>query len=142
MHYRFNRPRLSSSSRATRHVPRATRRGFTLVELMVAMALTMFIMVILSEAFATGLDVFSQLKAIGDMEESLRAASTALRNDLAADHFIGKRRLSDPDSSGFRPRSLSRSKKKILPFADPSAMCPSQFLDEPRIHVWHQNAPA
>jgi prepilin-type N-terminal cleavage/methylation domain-containing protein len=97
MYYRFNRPGLSSSSRAT-------RRGFTLVELMVAMALTMFIMVILSQAFATGVDVFSQLKAIGDMEENLRAASTTLRSDLAADHFEGKRRLSDPDFYINRPR--------------------------------------
>jgi hypothetical protein len=65
--------------------------------MMVAMALTMFIMVILSQAFATGVDVFGQLKAIGDMEENLRAASTSLRTDLAADHFEAKRRLSDPD---------------------------------------------
>src|SRR5262249_13030922 len=77
--------------------PLAPRRGFTLVEMLVAMALTMFIMVILSEAFATGLDSFRQLKAIGDMEESLRAAATVLRADLAADHYTGKRRLSDPD---------------------------------------------
>src|SRR5262245_54057590 len=47
------------------------RQGFTLVEMMVALALTVFIMVILSEAFVTGLETFRQLKAIGDMEESL-----------------------------------------------------------------------
>jgi prepilin-type N-terminal cleavage/methylation domain-containing protein len=92
----------------TRHDPYARRpaprRGFTLVEMLVAMGLTMFIMVILSEAFATGLDVFTQLKAVGDMEENLRAAATALRSDLAADHFEGKRRLSDPDIHINRPR--------------------------------------
>jgi hypothetical protein len=71
---------------------------------MVAMALTMFIMVILSQAFATGVDVFGQLKAIGDMEENLRAAATSLRGDLAADHFEGKRRLSDPDFLTNPPR--------------------------------------
>jgi prepilin-type N-terminal cleavage/methylation domain-containing protein len=76
---------------------RSPRRGFTLIEMLVAMALTMFIMVILSEAFATGLDSFTQLKAIGDMEESLRASASVIRADLAADHFTGKRRLSDPD---------------------------------------------
>ncbi len=80
------------------------RQGFTLVEMLVAMALTMFIMVILAEAFSTGLDVFSQLKAIGDMEEKLRAAGTALRADLAADPFEGKRRLSDLDIYTNRPR--------------------------------------
>lgn len=72
------------------------RQGFTLVEMLVAMALTMFIMVILSQAFATGLQVFGELKAIGDMQEGLRAATNALRDDLAQDHFEGKGRLSNP----------------------------------------------
>ncbi|MCI0456980.1 MAG: prepilin-type N-terminal cleavage/methylation domain-containing protein [Gemmataceae bacterium] len=87
-----------------RHQP---RHGFTLIELLVGMALTMFIMLILAEAFSTGMGVFSQLKAIGDMEENLRSATTNLRSDLAADHFTGKRRLSDlnfyrePPDAGF-----------------------------------------
>src|SRR5262249_7897418 len=71
------------------------RRGLTLVEMLVATALTMFIMAILSQAFVTSLEVFSQLKGIGDMEEGLRTAATLLRDDLAQDHFEGKRRLSD-----------------------------------------------
>jgi type II secretory pathway pseudopilin PulG len=104
MVYRFNKRCLAPASLATRPLPLATRAGFTLIELMVAMALTMFIMIILSQAFATGVDVFSQLKAIGDMEENLRAASTTLRADLAADHFEAKRRLSDPDFYTNRPR--------------------------------------
>ena len=73
------------------------RRGFTMVEMLVSVALVIFIMVILSEAFVAGLETFRQLKAIGDMEERLRAAAQVLRRDLAADHFEGKRRLSDPD---------------------------------------------
>jgi type II secretory pathway pseudopilin PulG len=104
MSYRCNRHSLAPASLATRHSPLARRAGFTLIELMVAMALTMFIMIILSQAFATGVDVFSQLKAIGDMEENLRAAATSLRADLAADHFEAKRRLSDPDFYTNRPR--------------------------------------
>jgi prepilin-type N-terminal cleavage/methylation domain-containing protein len=79
------------------------RQGFTLVELLVAMALTVFVMVILSEAFVTGLETFSGLKGIGDMTEKLRAATTALRTDLAADHFEAKRRLSDADLYTNRP---------------------------------------
>jgi hypothetical protein len=63
--------------------------------MLVAMALILFIMVILSEAFVAGLESFRQLKAIGDMEEKLRTAATALRRDLNADFFEGKRRLSD-----------------------------------------------
>lgn len=73
------------------------RRGFTLIEMLVSMALVIFIMVILSEAFVTGLETFRQLKALGDMEERLRGVTTVLRNDLAADHFDGRRRLSDVD---------------------------------------------
>src|SRR5689334_21797276 len=75
----------------------AMRKGFTLIEMMVATALTMFIMAILSQAFVTSLDVFSGLKGLGDMEANLRTAGTLMRADLAADHFEGKRRLSDPD---------------------------------------------
>jgi prepilin-type N-terminal cleavage/methylation domain-containing protein len=71
------------------------RRGFTLVEVLVAMALTIFILAILSQAFVTGADTFRTLKAIGDMNASLRTAATIMRDDLSADHFEGKRRLSD-----------------------------------------------
>jgi type II secretory pathway pseudopilin PulG len=72
------------------------RQGFTLVEMLVSMTLTIFILIIISEAFIAGLETFRQLKAIGDMEGGLRNAATILRNDLSADHFEGKRRLSDP----------------------------------------------
>ncbi len=65
------------------------RHGFTLVEMMVAMALVIFIMVILSEAFVTGLESFRLLKAQGDMQERLRSVAVLLRRDLAADHFAG-----------------------------------------------------
>ncbi|HLJ94173.1 MAG TPA: prepilin-type N-terminal cleavage/methylation domain-containing protein [Gemmataceae bacterium] len=72
------------------------RHGFTLVEMLVSLALVLFIMVLLSQALTIGLQVFGQLKAIGEMEERLRMASTILRQDLKLDHFEGKRRLSDP----------------------------------------------
>jgi prepilin-type N-terminal cleavage/methylation domain-containing protein len=74
----------------------AHRRGFTLVEMMVAMALTVFVMVILSQCFVAGLETFSGLKAIGDMQEQLRTATNMLRADLSADHFEGKRRRAIP----------------------------------------------
>jgi prepilin-type N-terminal cleavage/methylation domain-containing protein len=104
MYLRGKAHHLNPSFRATRHAPRATRPGFTLIEMLVAMALTMFLIVILSEAFATGLDSFTQLKAIGDMEGALRAPASVIRADLAADHFEGKRRLSDSDIYANRPR--------------------------------------
>jgi type II secretory pathway pseudopilin PulG len=77
--------------------PTQRRLAFTLVELLVAMALILFIMVILSEAFVAGLGSFRELKAVGDLEEKLRTATMILRRDLAADHFEGRRRLSDPN---------------------------------------------
>lgn len=75
------------------------RQGYTLVELLVAMALIVFMMVILSEAFSVGLESYRRLKAVGDMNERLRGAALVLRRDLAADHFEGSRRLSGRPSS-------------------------------------------
>jgi prepilin-type N-terminal cleavage/methylation domain-containing protein len=75
---------------------RHRRQGFTLVELLVAMALTLFVMVILSQAFVTGLETFRQLKGLGDMQRGLRAATLRLQDDLRADHFEAGRKLSDP----------------------------------------------
>lgn len=73
------------------------RTGFTIVELLVAMALILFIMAILSEAFAAGFKAFRDLKALGEMNERLRTATNTLRKYLAADHFEGRKRLSDPN---------------------------------------------
>jgi prepilin-type N-terminal cleavage/methylation domain-containing protein len=72
------------------------RQAFTLVEMLVSLALVLFIMVILSQALSTGLETFRQLKSTGELDEKLRMASTILRQDLELDHFEGKRRLSDP----------------------------------------------
>jgi prepilin-type N-terminal cleavage/methylation domain-containing protein len=84
------------------------RQGFTLIEMLVAMALTIFIMAILAQAFVAGLETFRQLKGIGDMQENLRIAAMRLRSDLTADHFEAGRKLSDagfltsgPPAQGF-----------------------------------------
>jgi type II secretory pathway pseudopilin PulG len=73
------------------------RQAFTLVELLVAAALIIFIMTILSEAFVAATKVFRDFKAIGDMNGRLRTALQLLREDLGSDHFEGQRRLSDPN---------------------------------------------
>lgn len=80
--------------------PRPRRGGFTIVELLVAAALTMFVMYILAACFAAGLESFRQVKAVGDMTERLRSAANTLRQDLTQDHFDrttgrGGPRLSD-----------------------------------------------
>ncbi len=65
------------------------RRGFTIVELLVAAALSMFIMAILSTAFSKGIDTFRTVRAAGNMQEKLRMASVVIKRDLAAQHFDG-----------------------------------------------------
>src|SRR6185369_11939837 len=81
-----------------------SRTGFTLIEMMVAMTLTIFVMIILSQVFVQSLETFSGVKAIGDMQANLRTTANIMRDDLRQDHFDGKRRLSDPSFSAFRIR--------------------------------------
>jgi type II secretory pathway pseudopilin PulG len=79
------------------------RNAFTLVELIVAMALTIFIMLLLSQAFIIAVDTFTGLKAIGDAQENLRAGANALRYDIGQDHLEGKRRIADANIPTQRP---------------------------------------
>jgi prepilin-type N-terminal cleavage/methylation domain-containing protein len=72
------------------------RQAFTLVELLVSVALIVLIMSILSQAFVEGLGVFRQLKGIGDLQENLRSAVVPLREDLISHLFDASRKLSDP----------------------------------------------
>lgn len=88
--------RQRNAARAMRTIRiEAGRGGFTLVELLVAMALTLFIMVIITNAYTTGLETFRQLKGIGDLQEKLRVAAQRIREDLGAAHFDSNKRLSD-----------------------------------------------
>src|SRR5205085_3529206 len=70
-----------------KHDARVRRGGFTLVELLVAAAVSILLMVILTEAFKRGIDMFRTLRAQGQMQERLRLASIGLRDDLASFHF-------------------------------------------------------
>ncbi len=79
------------------------RQGFTLVEMLVAMALTIFLMLIVSQCFVTSMQAFRDLKGAGDLQAGLRTAANIMRRDLAADHFEGKKRLSDPSLWSFNP---------------------------------------
>jgi prepilin-type N-terminal cleavage/methylation domain-containing protein len=71
------------------------RHGFTLIEMLVVMAIVLIIMVILSRAFGDSLATLRRAKATGDLQEKLRAATQIMRRDLTADHFDGRRRVSD-----------------------------------------------
>jgi prepilin-type N-terminal cleavage/methylation domain-containing protein len=87
------------------HHHRSSRRtGFTLVEMLVAMALTVFVMAILSQAFVAALETFSGLKSLGDMNQNLRTAMNVIMADLTQEHIDGGRKLSDPGLQNDRPR--------------------------------------
>ena len=62
------------------------RSGFTLVEVLVAMALILFIMTILGAAFSAATQTVSDLKSAGDLAERLRGAATVIKRDLEAGH--------------------------------------------------------
>ena len=78
--------RLSSTIRTLKS---NLRRGFTIVELLVAAALSMFIMAIITTAFSKGIDTFRTVRAAGNLQEKLRMASVVIKRDLAAQHFDG-----------------------------------------------------
>jgi prepilin-type N-terminal cleavage/methylation domain-containing protein len=57
---------------------RPKQSGFTIPELLVAMALIVFIMTILNHTFSAGVRAFRELVAVGDMDEKLRSDAFAL----------------------------------------------------------------
>ena len=63
------------------------RPAIGLVELLVAMALTIGIMWILAEAFKTGLDMTRELRSTTAMVSSLDGAKAIIAYDLSKDHF-------------------------------------------------------
>src|SRR6266436_6995791 len=71
------------------------RTAFTLVEMLVASALIIFMMFIIASAFEKGLNSFSVLKTQSDMQDKLRAVATTVRMDLTAQHFGDGSSLSD-----------------------------------------------
>ena len=76
-------------------INRNTRNAFTLVELMVAMALIILMLSIMSQAFVIATGTMQGLKEVADMQEKIRPAITLLQRDLGANHFEGSKKLSD-----------------------------------------------
>ncbi len=71
------------------------RPAFTLVELLVSMALTLFVMTILVEAFGAGMDTFQNMRALGEVQDNLRSGLNLLKADLSHPMFEGGRKTSD-----------------------------------------------
>jgi hypothetical protein len=65
-----------------------TRRGATLVEMMVAAAMSIMIMWLLTWCYQQGLASFSNTKAHADLMDQERMVTSVLNRDLLADHFL------------------------------------------------------
>ena len=74
-----------------------SRQGFTLVELLVSMALILFIMSIISAVFVDSSESFRLFRGRMELSEKLRVITQTLRMDLRANHFGDGRKLSDND---------------------------------------------
>lgn len=69
-------------------VTRPTARpAFTLTEMMVATALLLFLMLVISQAFGGATKTFSTMRTAGQLQERLRGGITVFRRDLAHDHY-------------------------------------------------------
>lgn len=86
----------------------SSRKGFSLVELMVAMALIIFMLSIMSQAFVIATTCMQGLKGVGELLDKGRPVLAIMQKDLSAYHFDGLRRLSDdnfwengPPSQGY-----------------------------------------
>lgn len=73
------------------------RKGFSLVELLVAMAIIIFMLSIMSQAFVIATTCMSGLKGVGELLDKSRPVLNIMQKDLSAYHFDGMRRLSDSD---------------------------------------------
>ncbi len=66
---------------------RPTRTAFTIVELLVALALVIFIMSLVSTVFVLATKSFRDMKAAGDLTEQLRATGQLIRKMLKTTHL-------------------------------------------------------
>jgi hypothetical protein len=68
-------------------IQRLRRSAFTITEMLVATALTLFIMVVITTVFRAGTDTFSKLRTAGMLSENLQHATGILKHDVSAQHF-------------------------------------------------------
>lgn len=85
------------------------RRGFTLVELMVAASMCVLGMWLFTWLYKQGLDSFRTAKAQADLMAQERSVIELLRRDLSADHFL------DEDNKPNRGRKLSDQLRTLGP---------------------------
>lgn len=79
------------------------RKGFTLVELLVSMAIIIFMLSIMSQAFVIATTCMQGMKTVGELIDKVRPVMTIMQRDLAADHFDGTKKLCDLDFWDYGP---------------------------------------
>ncbi|WP_439621751.1 PulJ/GspJ family protein [Gemmata sp.] len=89
---------------------RPIRRGITLIEMMVAMALALGIMLILTESFKMALDFVRGAHSTGELMSQLNSSGILMTRDMQADHFI--------DASG-NPAKLSNQRLDLPGWTPP-----------------------
>ena len=87
-----------------------SQSGFSLVELLIAMALIVLIMSILSQAFVGGLKTFRHLKEIGDLDETLDDDCLALAETIA----VTNQRTTEFIENGLRTGTVNREEATAL----------------------------
>ncbi len=88
----------------------SSQGGFTVVELLVAMALIVFLMSILSQAFSEGARAFRHLKEIGDLDERLSGDCMALAENIA----VTNQRTTEFIENGLRTGTVNREEANAL----------------------------
>ena len=73
------------------------RPAFTIIELLVALALVLFIMSIISQVFVDSSEAFRSMRAKAELSEKLRFLTQTIRADLRSNHFEAGRKLSNND---------------------------------------------
>lgn len=125
---------------------RSIRRGITLIEMMVAMALALGIMLILTESFKMALDFVRGAHSTGELISQLNSAGILLTRDLQTQHFI-------PDTTGPTPPTpgpkLSDQRYDLMPAWTPPTggffkiVAPNPGLEPlPDPHGFNITAPA
>lgn len=79
------------------------RSGFSLVELLVAMAIIIFMLSIMSQAFVIATTCMQGMKSVGELVDRTRPVLTLMQKDLSADHFDGTKKLSDANFWDYGP---------------------------------------
>jgi hypothetical protein len=129
-----------------------TRSAFTIVEMLVATALILFIMAIISQIFASASKTYSALRTAGELQERLRQGAVVMRRDLATEHFSGPfipgrsgPRLGDqrldlagwvpPHRGYFEVRQLGNPPVIVEPIANPVSDGESLYSTRADTHV-------